>query len=289
MNMKIVFVVLHYLAIEETLNCVSSIQNNIIYDNYVIIVVDNGSGIVDDTKQLRILAEKDDKIEFVELKKNLGFAQGNNVGFELAKKKYNADFIVLLNNDIIIEQTDFCDIICNKYNEYHFAVLGPKVFLKDGTYFSNPIQPGRYLAYRQRIAQILIIFKYLGTFFGDLDIRKKNITDVDIKAKCEDFYNKESVGCKLHGCCLIFSREYINKFDGLNPHTFLYLEEDILFVRLRNNGLVSLYSPDLWLTHLEDAATNKVVQTERKKRRFIYKNHIKSYSALIDEIKNKNS
>ena len=63
------------------------------------------------------------------------------------------------------------------------------------------------------------------------------------------------------------------------------MEEDILFVRLRNNKLISLYSPDLWLTHLEDAATDKMMTSGRKKRRFIYKNHIESYNALIREIK----
>jgi len=218
------------------------------------------------------------------LQSNLGFARGNNVGFEIAKKEYKADFIVLMNNDILIQQSDFCDVICQKYEQYHYAVMGPKVYLKDRTYHSNPIEPGRYKAYAQRAAQMITVLKYFGTFL-DLDIVSSQKHDDKQSQSYETFYDEDTLNYKLHGCCLIFSREYIDKFNGLNPNTFLYMEEDILFVRLRNNKLISLYSPDLWLTHLEDAATDKMMKSGKKKRRFIYKNHIKSYNALIREIK----
>lgn len=281
---KIVFVILHYLAIKETINCVSSIEKNVSYDNYCVIVVDNGSGVEKDSYQLHQLEKKYDNVSIITLENNLGFARGNNAGFEIAKNKYSADFIVLLNNDTIIDQPDFCNVICRKYEEYHYAVLGPKVYLKDGSYYSNPIPPGRYIAYRQRFAQFLNMIKYLETFF-DFDIRNISAKQATVNRPHKEYHDHDTLNYKLHGCCLIFSREYINKFEGLNPNTFLYMEEDILFVRLKNNKLISLYSPDLWLTHLEDAAINKMMNSGKKKRRFIYKNHIKSYNALIREIK----
>ena len=55
MNPKIVFVILHYLAIKETIDCVSSIQQNVCYDNYSIIIVDNGSGVEKDSARLQQL------------------------------------------------------------------------------------------------------------------------------------------------------------------------------------------------------------------------------------------
>lgn len=283
MNPKIVFVILHYLAIKETIDCVSSIQQNICYDNYSIIIVDNGSCVKKDSERLQQLEQDNSRVRLITLQSNLGFARGNNVGFEIAKKEYKADFIVLMNNDILIQQRDFCDVICQKYEQYHYAAMGPKVYLKDGTYRSNPMKPGRYRAYAQRAAQMITVLKYFETFF-DLDVAflKNNHNQPQ---SYDTFYDRDTLNYKLHGCCLIFSREYINKFDGLNPNTFLYLEEDILFVQLRNNKLLSLYSPDLWLIHLEDAATDKMMKSGKKKRRFIYKNHIKSYNALIREIK----
>lgn len=284
MRPKIVFVILHYLALKETLDCVSSIRTNINYDNYSIIIIDNGSGVVEDSERLKQMENTDAKVKVIVLKFNLGFARGNNAGFQIAKNEYKADFIVLMNNDILVQQHDFCELICQKYEKYHYAVLGPRVYLKDGTYHSNPMKPGKYQAYAQRAAQLITVLKYLGTFF-DLDVLSSTKHDNKQSQGYEDFYEEDTLNYKLHGCCLIFSKNYIDKFDGLNPNTFLYMEEDILFVRLRNNKLISLYSPDLWLTHLEDAATDKMMKTGKRKRRFIYKNHIKSYNALIREIR----
>lgn len=288
MNPKIVFVILHYLAIAETVDCVNSILENVVYDNYQIIIVDNGSGIKEDTEKLQKLADDWTNIDVVTLENNLGFARGNNEGFLLAKKRCNADFIVLLNNDTEIKQSKFCDVIVDKYQGTGFAVLGPRIILKDGNVTSNPIKPGKYIPYRQRLAQWMVFIKYVLSYVNmDLLFEKKT----EVKQSCVDdipeMYRRDIMDYKLHGCCLIFSKDYIDRFDGLNPHTFLYMEEDILYIRLRDNMLHSLYTPDLWLYHKEDAATDMVVMKSGQKRRFIYKNHFKSYGVLLDELRAK--
>jgi len=56
MKYKFTFVVLHYITIEDTTECVDSILTNIKYDNYNIIIIDNGSP--NDTGKL--LADKYD-------------------------------------------------------------------------------------------------------------------------------------------------------------------------------------------------------------------------------------
>ena len=81
MNPKIVFVILHYLAIKETIDCVSSIQQNVCYDNYSIIIVDNGSGVEKDSERLQQLERDNSKVKLITLQSNLGFARGNNIGF----------------------------------------------------------------------------------------------------------------------------------------------------------------------------------------------------------------
>ena len=131
---------------------------------------------------------------------------------------------------------------------------------------------------------MLLAWKYVLSFV-DLDIKKKRNIGKTVKDKVPPYCLKDTLDYKLHGCCLIFSKKYTDYFDGLNPNTFLYLEEDILFVRLRNHGLHSLYTPDLKIRHLEDSATNKLGMKAAEKRRFIYKNMIHSYKALFDEIK----
>ncbi|MDR3543885.1 MAG: glycosyltransferase [Desulfosporosinus sp.] len=281
---KIVFVILHYLAIEETVNCFNSILSNVDYGNHNIIVVNNGSKTQEDSARLKQLCNGAEIAEYIELATNIGFSKGNNAGFELAKRKYNADFIVLLNNDTLINQPDFCQVICKKYEQHHFAALGPKVICKDGSTDSNPQTAGEYILYKQVLAGIIITIKYLLTFLNLVfDVHSKNGAVHECKLQTSGDVKE----CKLHGCCLIFSKLYIDKFNGLNPDTFLYLEEDILYVRLRNNNLLPLFTPELEIYHEEDAATDMVVTSPIKKRRFIYKNHIKSYRVLIKEITRK--
>jgi hypothetical protein len=82
---------------------------------------------------------------------------------------------------------------------------------------------------------------------------------------------------------MIFSKNYINQFDGLNDGTFLYMEEDILKLYADCYGFVMLYSPELAIFHKEDAATDMIVKSENKKNRWKYKQLIKSskvYSRL---------
>lgn len=72
----------------------------------------------------------------------------------------------------------------------------------------------------------------------------------------------------LHGACLIFSPDYVKRFEGLHPETFLYMEEDILKLYADYYGFLMLYSSDLRIHHKEDAATNMVqIPSEEKIRR----------------------
>ena len=52
-----------------------------------------------------------------------------------------------------------------------------------------------------------------------------------------------------------------------------------------NNDLVSIYNPQLLIFHNEDAATNAITRTKRKKAIFTYKNLIKSNKILLEELK----
>lgn len=103
---KIIFVILHYLTYEDTIECVESITNNINYKNYEIIIVDNASK----NGSYEAIEDKfrySEKIYIIKSNKNLGFAKGNNIGYKFAKNNLNADFIITINNDTIITERLF--------------------------------------------------------------------------------------------------------------------------------------------------------------------------------------
>ena len=137
--MKIVFVILHYLAIDETYKSVDSIEKKIDTDMYKIVIVDNASP----DKSGALLKEhykNDDHVEVLLNQENLGFARGNNVGFRYAEKTWNPSYIVLMNNDVYLLDDDFLEKVEKEYKRSQFAVLGPMILSADGRCDINPIR-----------------------------------------------------------------------------------------------------------------------------------------------------
>lgn len=280
---KIGFLILHYMAMDATINCVKSIENNIDTTQYQIIIVDNaspnGSGI-----KLKSYFKNNDKVTVLLNKSNIGFAKGNNVGFRYARNELKCHFICMLNNDTLLEQKNFFHCIKKTFEKYDCAVMGPKIFLKNGTI--NPILPklGTVRNYQKdRFLFWLSMLKtYLGFDFIDFSrLFQKKMTGTD-SASSTGIIHKDVI---LHGCCLIFTPKYLEKFSGINDKTFMFREEELLYVRLKKYSLLSLYSPEINICHLEDVATDMVQKTKRNKKLFICRNQIKSLKILIDEMK----
>lgn len=74
---------------------------------------------------------------------------------------------------------------------------------------------------------------------------------------------------------------YIDRFEGLNENVFLYREEELLYLRLINSGLDSIYNPNIVIRHNEDSATTKMNRSRRKREIFKKSNRIKSTKVLL--------
>ncbi|OIJ21729.1 hypothetical protein BKP45_03245 [Anaerobacillus alkalidiazotrophicus] len=279
--MKICFVILHYLTERDTIECIDSIINNVDYENYSIIVVDNGSPN-GSGNSLKSIYDNNSKVDVILSQSNLGFAKGNNIGFIKAKYEHQADFIILMNNDMIIEQPNFLHEVIVKYRSNKYAVLGPDIISIVDNNHQNP-QPSRVVNKKDVYYQLarhltLLVLNYLR-----LESLIKKILKGVVKHKKMYItkHENELANVQLHGSCLIFSPIYINQFDGLYDKTFMYFEEDILFYLCKKNNLKTLYSPEVMIFHKEDSATNEYLKNNSKKNRFIYKHSLKSIYYLL--------
>lgn len=279
---KFVFVILHYITIEETIKCIDSIKNKCKNSNYEIVVVDNGSAN-NTGLQLQKKYKKIKSVHIILSKENLGFSRGNNIGFEYAKNKLNADFIVMLNNDVYIIQDNFIEEVTNEYNNSNFAVLGPKIYLKDNKVCEYPdILESIKKLKQQRIENKILYclnkihLRYIYT--GILKIKKKFIK----QKKYDNSKRKEDV--LLNGCCLIFSKKYIDKFDGIDDRPFLYYEEQLLYLRLKANNMKSVFTPKIVVFHDESVSTNTKTKNSRKRFDFVLKHEIDSLNILIKDM-----
>ncbi|MBC2606678.1 glycosyltransferase [Pelagicoccus albus] len=301
----ICFVILHYQVMEETEACVRSIREKVDTEHYAIVIVDNaspnGSG-----DRLKKLYRRRKRVTVLQSEKNLGFARGNNLGYDYAKNELNARFIVMLNNDTLMIQDDFLSVIEREYQKYDFAVLGPRIETNDDSPNCNPgpstfsstewldrvCRLNRKHLWRHyfRVEKLLPALKrklmQVIKPAPEADPFEASSTQTPVKEMSEDAH-RENV--QLHGCCLIFSPLFTERFDGLDPRTFMFMEEEILFVQVRRSGLKTLYSPDVEILHLEDAATDAIYDKPRDKRIFYLRNQLRSAQVLRQVLRETNS
>lgn len=288
-NEKIGFVILHYQLSELTMNCVESVLKYV--PNAFILIVDNCSP----NRSGALLAKKykdNSNVCCLLLNENMGFAKGNNEGYAYLKRLKNFDYICCINNDTLLVQPDFASVIRNEYKKSHFAVMAPLALQKNGSV--------------QRFAPTLKAlneYKYELERFETHSNRRSYMRSLDIKTRfllqmprlsswvgklkqllvCP--YKKRMEDVVLHGCFLIFSKNYIDQFDtAFNDRTFMYREEELLYLRIKKHGLRSVYSPDLMIYHMENASTNSTYSQKEEKYQFIRKNQIHSLRLLIEEM-----
>lgn len=283
--MDVAFVILHYLTIKDTIEAIDSIKKTIKSSAYRIVVVDNGSNN-GTGETLKEDYNKDPIVDVIISKENVGFARGNNIGFKYALHKWAPDFIILLNNDILMLQEDFIDRVKSEFQKSQFAVLGPMIITADGKKNSSPVLNApvtmkAIIKNYKREKNLLLIEKLNLFWMRDVIInikhriaKNKTINDEYSLSRHEDVV--------LHGCCLIFSKEFYHSHsNGLDEGTFLYHEEEILFIMMKAEKKKMIYNPSLRIYHKEDAASNEMFPSEKKKRVFKLNNCIKSSERLI--------
>ncbi len=276
--MKIVFVILHYKSLNVTKKSVETILKNLEYQNYYILIVDNGS-LDGSGRELHQIFKKYSVVKVLESKKNLGFARGNNIGFRYAKTMLKADFIILMNNDVFIKQKDFCQVILTMYAQKKFAVAGPDIIsLKNGRH-QNPVKREYYS--KKDVLFRTIRFGLLW-FLSFLQVDQIMQTFyVKIKRNRTKRTKKLMRDYQLHGSCLIFSSQFINNYQGLCSRTFMYGEENILRFMADRDSFSMKYLPKAKVCHIEEGTTNAVFKNKAQKRRFYYINNLKSCIVLL--------
>jgi GT2 family glycosyltransferase len=279
---KVCFLILHYQTIEDTKECINSILANIEYENYNIIVVDNGSPN-GTGKKLVELYKNNPKVKIIISENNLGFARGNNLGFKYIKNNFNADFIVMINNDTIMQDQNFIKKIIEEYEREPYHILGPKIISLVNQKNQNPM-PVTQKSIKEVKRNIFKLRILLLSNYLRLEGFLRKIKETLIKKVESDDLNQVN-DYMLHGSCLVFSKDYIKKYDGLYDRTFLYGEENILYFISKRDNLKMRYSENAFIYHKEDSATNSVLKAGNQKRRFFYKHSLNSLKELYKLMK----
>lgn len=242
---KLAIVILNYEAYHETEMCIDSIlAKKVKFAG--IVIVDNAS----ENESVFYLKKKygfNSKIKIVKSLHNGGFSKGNNLGIKIAKRTWDAEFILLLNSDTIILQEDYVERMLRQY-ELGIAVIQSNALRTNKRYTERTYVP-----------------------FSQKELWKRFLEGI---CKAYDMYcfihggGQGDLGPFISGCDFLLTPCFFRVFKGLYPLTFLFQEEPILMIMLEKAGLHSRIAQDAVLLHKESMSTPdslKIGSSRRKK------------------------
>ena len=246
--MTTAFVILHHKTLDVSLSCLDNLLK--VAPDSTIVVVDNGSNDGSGEELRRRFSDCKNIVVIIN-DQNLGFARGNNVGYKYVKDNFDVDCVIVMNNDVIITQPNFAEILATYMNDNSLDVCGPDIITPEGRH-QNPLQRVPFSTFR--------IIKWMLMDCIRLIMLKLHLFEEKILAtytSVSNSYQRQDIDlngitdCVLHGSCVAYSSDYLSKEDfAFVPVTFLYAEEMILADYCKRKNYRSGVCPTANVTHL---------------------------------------
>ncbi|PQL92483.1 glycosyltransferase [Apibacter adventoris] len=266
MSETVAVVILNYNSYEDTNNCIKSFLKA--HQNYKkvfsFIIVDNNSTnnsvekinkfiIQDIKKEVHQLTENYERnilnnsfFTILKLTKNYGYAKGNNLGIRLAIKK-GAEYLLILNSDIIITENILDPLMKFKKTHAGYALVSPILYTKKDIIDYN--------CARKSPSDFDIFIEF--TFLRKIPFFKK-IIDKRYILKNVDLQNIDFIDIDLpSGSCMFCESALMKKINFFDENTFLYYEENILYEKIKSEGLKNALLLSVSAIHLGAQTTSK--------------------------------
>ena len=211
----------------DTVRCLKSIRSSVFTD-YVTIVVDNGSS----AEQLAALQKCEVDFVLIETGENLGYTGGNNVGIRYAQE-HEINYVLLLNNDTIIESYALTNLITSADAEPNVGIFSPKIlFYPQSTLIWSA---GTYL-------NRWLLMGYLTGY----------------KEEDKGQFNQAQELDYVTGCAMLIRRSVINDIGMLSDDYFAVCEDLDFCLRAQEAGYRVKYIPSATVWHVESASSGGV-------------------------------
>jgi GT2 family glycosyltransferase len=204
--------------------CIRSLMN-VSYPSIEILFIDNAS--TDGSPEL--IETKYRNIKVFRNKKNLGFAEGHEIGF----RKAHGNAILLLNTDTIVEENLITSLVNVLYSKKSIGAVQPKIVM---------------YPQKEIIDSIGVFFLMNGSLYHYGREKKENILE----------YNKQMEIFSAKGVCVMFKKEVLDKTGFFDKDYFAYFEETDICMRVWLSGYKIVYTPTSTVYHIGGATSKRL-------------------------------
>ncbi len=286
-------VILNYNGWRNTIECLeSNYKSN--YPNFEMVVVDNGSTdnslskIKEWTKnnciklktEISLFKGQADQIKkldqsfipgvltLIETNKNLGFSGGNNRGIKYALLN-GADYIFLLNNDILVKENTLNELLTSIQTNSQIGAIFPKVLgLKGDLQVPVELRPP------QNFWELILEKNFLGFL-------NENFTHRAMLKKKSPYanYNYDRL-IAVHNIVIagaLYRKKVFKEIGLLDEKMFMYCEEGVFIKKLDKTKLKVYFTPFTEIIHKVGGDTRKLAPAylyiKRVQSEFYYAKH----------------
>lgn len=257
---NVAIIILNWNGWQDTIECLESVFQNE-YINYNVIVVDNASNdesvikikeyckgeikirsqffkynpnnkpidileieVIDGLYRKNFVKSSSKQLFLIKNNKNVGFAEGNNIGIRYALNNLNPDYILLLNNDTVVNKNFLFKLLEVSESDEKIGITGPKIYYYD--------EPNRIWFAKGKISWKFC--RGINNGYNEIDRgQHDHVTEMEYAS----------------GCAFLIKREIIDKIGLLDQKFFLYFEEIDWTLRASEMGYHSVFAPEGKIWH----------------------------------------
>ncbi len=239
-------VIINWNGRRHLATCLGSVRR-LRYPNFRVLIVDNGSK----DGSVEFLRAHFPEVEVIPLGRNLGFAEGNNVGMRLALRK-GARYLALLNNDTEIDPQWLSRLVQRAQSRDSIGIVGSKMMM-----------------FRDR--------RVLNSAGSSMNRSGFGWDEGIFKLDGPEWNKARYCLCVTAGAMLV-KRDVLEQIGLFDAGFFAYYEDNDLCLRARNAGFKIAYEPGAIVYHKLSGTSGEASQwktflMERSRYRLVLKKY----------------
>lgn len=239
---KVSIIIANRDHVEDLRSCISSIIEKSTYENYEIVVVENNSEEADTFSYYKELSENPKiKVVTFESKGAFNYSAVNNFGVKCS----DGEYVLLLNNDTRVITVNWMEELLMYAQRPDVGAVGAKLYYKNKTI--------------QHAGVVLGLGAHRTAGHSHYGQHRENLGYMGRLCYAQNV-------SAVTGACLMVKRELFDRTGGLEEEFAISLNDVDFCLKLREMGLLNVFTPFAELYHLESVSRGLDNQGEKAAR-----------------------